>query len=109
MPAPSTKTSARFARDKHFERAWRHLGMLERYGLDLVEADIGQQPQPILAAEQAAYVPVVRHARRLPVFVQQEREVHQVGAIRRVRIERPLEIAQTATVAVIAAMVSRSF
>src|ERR687886_1188886 len=83
--------------------------MLERPGRYFVEADLSQQPQPLGPTEQTALVAVVRPARGLPLLVQQVRKVDQVRAIRRARIEGPLEIAQCAASTVVAAVVGARF
>lgn len=61
-----------------------------------LEAHLVQQAQPGGPLEQAAHVPVVHASRRLPHLAQQIGEVHDVRAIRGVRIPGPHEVPQAA-------------
>ncbi len=80
------------------------LRVFERDGLRL-EADTGQETEPVGAREQALHVSVPLHLNGSVALAQEIGIVHQVSAVTRIRIPRPLQIPQPAAAVVVSAMI----
>src|SRR5262245_8462021 len=68
------------------------------------EADLGEQPQPVVACEETMYVSVVRAPCRLTISLEQVGEVHHVSGVGRIRVPDPGEVAHCSPVAVVSSV-----
>src|SRR5688572_24112892 len=101
-PPTATGTGLRTARFQRHEE----IALVIVHNNACPEACLFEQAEPDLTREKTADVEVVLHGETVS-FLHHVDEVRRDGAVGRIRIERPFEIADGATLAIVAAVLGR--